>query len=105
MRTIEIANAAAPLARLVREARGGALVVTRRGRPIAAVVPLGSAEWEDFLVGQHPRFREILARSDASYRAHGAIPLQDVERELAIPARRARRRRAARPIRSAARSR
>jgi antitoxin (DNA-binding transcriptional repressor) of toxin-antitoxin stability system len=60
------------------------VIVTRRGKPIAAVVPLRSDDWEDFVVSTSPVFQEIIERSQASYRAHGGIPLADIERESRI---------------------
>jgi hypothetical protein len=37
------------------------LVLTKRRRPIAAVVPLINVAWEWVVLSQHPEFRELLA--------------------------------------------
>jgi prevent-host-death family protein len=93
VKTVEMAEATAPLSEYVRRARKGAVVVTRRGKPLAAVVPLDSDDWEDFVVSQDPGFIEVIKRSEARYKAEGGISLDQMRRKYAIkPARRSRRR-------------
>jgi hypothetical protein len=61
---------------------------------MAAVVPLDSDEWEDFVVSQDPGFIEIMRRSEERYRAEGGIPFEEVCRRLGHtprPARKGRR--------------
>jgi prevent-host-death family protein len=84
----------------VKDARRHLVVVTRDGKPIAAVVPLQPDEWEDFVVSTSPVFQEIIERSRASYKAHGGIPLADIEREFGVKPRK-RRRIARKPLRKA----
>ncbi len=98
MRTVQIAAATAPLSEYARRARKGTVVVMRRGRPLAAVVPLDSADWEDFVVSQDPGFIEIIKRSEARYNAEGGIPLAEIERRFGL-APKASRRRARKPAR------
>lgn len=43
----------------VREIRKGSVVVLKRGKAMAAVVPLDAAEWEDFVVSQDPGFSDL----------------------------------------------
>lgn len=46
MKTIEIANATASLSDYARKTRREALVVTRHGKPLAALLPLTKTDWE-----------------------------------------------------------
>jgi antitoxin (DNA-binding transcriptional repressor) of toxin-antitoxin stability system len=78
-----MADATAPLSEYARRARKGTVVVTRRGRPLAAVVPLGSDGWEDFVVSQDPGFIEVIRRSEARYEAEGGISLEQMLRRHA----------------------
>ena len=94
MKTVEMAEATAPLSEYARQARKGTVVVTRRGKPLAAVVPLHSDDWEDFVVSQEPSFIEVIKRSEERYKAEGGIPLEEVRRKYGLapkPARRSRR--------------
>jgi antitoxin (DNA-binding transcriptional repressor) of toxin-antitoxin stability system len=96
VKTVEIKDATAPLAAYVRDIRKGSVVVLKRGRAMAAVVPLGPDEWEDFVVSQDPGFIEVIRRSDERYRAEGGIPFGEICRKYGHTTRPARRSRKAR---------
>ena len=38
--------------------------------------PLDAADWEDFVVGRHPAFLDVMRRSEASYGAEGGVSLE-----------------------------
>ena len=62
MKTIDIAEA--PLAEYARANRRHTLVVTRGGRPIAALMPISTpADIESFKVSRSPRFQGLIAES------------------------------------------
>lgn len=84
MKTVEMAEATGALSEYAKKARKDPVVVMRRGKPVAAVVPLGADEWEDFVVSTHPKFLDIIQRSRASYKARGGIPLGAIEREFGL---------------------
>ena len=96
MRTVEIEDATAPLSAYVREIRKGSVVVLKRGKAMAAVVPLDAGEWEDFVVSQDPGFIEVIRRSDERYRAEGGIPVEEICRKYGHTPKPARRSRKAR---------
>lgn len=81
MKTVDMAEATAPLSEYARRARKGTVVVTRRGKPLAAVVPLGTDDWEDFVVSQDPGFIDVIKRSEARYRTEGGISLDEMRRK------------------------
>lgn len=84
MKTVEMAEATGALSEYAKKARKGPVVVMRRGKPVAALVPLDADAWEDFVTSTHPKFLEIIERSRASYKAHGGIPLEAIEREFGL---------------------
>lgn len=47
MKRVEMAEATAPLQEYARSVRREPLVVMRRGKPVAALMPLDEDEWED----------------------------------------------------------
>ncbi|MEK6608592.1 MAG: type II toxin-antitoxin system Phd/YefM family antitoxin [Myxococcota bacterium] len=87
------------LSQYVTDARRAPVIITRKGRPCAALVSLEDTDLEVFLLGHHPGFLALLDRSAARARAAGVTPLADVERlvarESGARAGRARRRRRA----------
>jgi antitoxin (DNA-binding transcriptional repressor) of toxin-antitoxin stability system len=86
-----MAEATAPLSEYVRDARKNALVVTEKGRPILALVPLPPhTDLENLAVTTHPTFQAIMRRSERRYRAEGGLSTAQVRRQLV--ARRAARR-------------
>ncbi len=94
MKAVEITEAT--LTEYGRRVRKDTWVLTRRGKPVAAVVPIRSGvDLESFGLSHNPRFIEILNRSWASYLAEGGISLEEMRRRRS-PARRGTRRRKAR---------
>jgi prevent-host-death family protein len=92
MKTVEMAQATAPLAEYAEKARhGGAVVVTLRGKPVATLtaVPKG-ADWESLAIGAHPKFLAIMERSRVAHREQGGLSPDEMRRHFGIkPKRRA----------------
>jgi len=85
MRTVEISEAADSLPKYGRRKRGETWVLTRRGRPVAAVVPLNDEDYFSMRLANDPRFIELIERSRASYKATGGISLAEMRRKYAVP--------------------
>jgi prevent-host-death family protein len=84
MKTIEIAEATAPLAQYARANRRQTLLVTRRGRPIAALMPISTpADIESFQVSSSPRFQELIAESRRVNPPETGLSTEQVRRALA----------------------
>ena len=84
MRRVEMTEATGSLSEYAKSAQKEAVVVTRHGKPFAAVVPLDAEEWEDFVVSKHPEFIRIIRRSEARYRAEGGISLEAMRRKYGL---------------------
>lgn len=94
MRAVEITDAT--LADYARRPRKDTWVLTRGGKPVAAVVPISSkVDLETFGLSHNPRFIEIVNRSWASYKKDGGVSLEEMRRRHE-PGRRVKRRRKAR---------
>ena len=62
----------------------GPLVLTRRGKPLAAVIPVpGKMDLERLSLSTNPDFLDLLERSRRSYREHGGFGNEEVRRHLA----------------------
>jgi hypothetical protein len=91
VKTVELAEATAPLSEYAREATKQTLVVTRKGKPILALMRLPpDTDLENLSVTTHPTFQAIVQRADARYQAEGGLSTDQVRRRLV--ARRAARR-------------
>ncbi len=86
MKLVSIAEGKAKLSEYVDECRHQAVVLTKHGRPLAALVPLDDEDdLERFLLSRNPQFQGLLARSAKS----GRISLADAEARLLTPPREA----------------
>ena len=56
-------------------------MLTRRGKPVAVVVPISSAvDLETFGLSHDPTFIEIVNRSWATYKKDGGVSLEEMRR-------------------------
>ncbi len=84
MKTIDIAEATAPLADYARANRRHTLIVTRGGRPIAALMPIATpADIESFKVSRSPTFQALIAESRRVNPPGTGLTTSQVRRALA----------------------
>jgi prevent-host-death family protein len=57
-------------------------LITRRGRPVVYMLPVDSAEFEDFVLAHAPQFVEGMAAADAELAASTTVSLADARAEL-----------------------
>jgi prevent-host-death family protein len=57
-------------------------LITRRGRPVAYVLPVDSEEFEDFVLTHAPQFVEGMAAADSELAAGETVSLTGVRAEL-----------------------
>lgn len=87
MKTIDLAKATAPLRKYAEGAAREVVVVTRGGKPMAAVVPVEDYDLESLSLSTNSRFLEIIAESRRSLEREGGIPIVEVRRRLGLEAR------------------
>ncbi len=92
MKRVEMADATAPLQDYARGVSREPLVVMRRGKPVAALIPLDEGKWEDMVVSTHPGFIDLIERSRARQKPGHGIPLEEIKRKYGIRTRPARKR-------------
>ncbi len=88
-----MSEATASLSDYARKVRSEPVVVMRRGKPMAALMPLDEDEWEDMIVSKHPGFIALIERSRARYKAGHGISLAEIKRKYGIRSNRPRKRR------------
>jgi len=67
-------------------ARSETVILTRNGKPLAAVKDLSDADWESVSLANNSRFRELVEESRRSYREAGGVSLEDLRKELGLKA-------------------
>jgi prevent-host-death family protein len=86
-KTIQLSKAKQSLATYIQELDGGTIVVTNRGRAIAAVVPVKNADAETISLSQSPKFQAIIKRSRARHDREGGLSSHAMRQRLRISAR------------------
>ena len=86
MKIIKLSEASQALAEYVAGRRGEVVVLTERNKPVAALVPLNSADRESLALSGHPEFLDLIERSRAEFRHGNTLSLEEMKREF--PARR-----------------
>jgi prevent-host-death family protein len=85
MKVVALEDANDSLSNYVRRSRRGALILTRRGRPVSALVPLRpGGDVERAVVAADPRFQAILARSRAEVREDKVLSQDDVRQAFGL---------------------
>jgi len=57
-------------------------LITRRGRPVVYMLPVDSAEFEDFVLAHAPQFIEGMAAADIELAAGETVSLAEVRAKL-----------------------
>ncbi len=84
MKTLDLTKATAPLAKYARDAKKETVVITRRGRPMAAVVPISNADWETISLSTNPDFLALIERSRARCKPGQGISSAEMRRRLGL---------------------
>ena len=83
MKTVEIEKASNTLAQYARTVNEP-LVVTRNGKPLAALVPIEEVDLESLSLGTNPEFLALLEHSRRRLRRHGGIPAAKMRKRLGL---------------------
>ena len=84
MKKIELAKASAPLSEYAVEAEKDPIVVLRRGKPIAAVIPLRNTDEETVALSTSKNFLKIIEKSRSKMKKHGGISPKELRRRLGL---------------------
>src|SRR3972149_3243953 len=67
----------------------GPVILTRKGKPLAAVKDLPGPDWESISLANNPRFIALIEESRRSYRESGGMGIDELRKQLGLkPARR-----------------
>ena len=78
MRTIKLSQASRSLAEYADELDDEIVVLTKKNRPVAAIVPLRNVDSESLSLSTSPKFLRLIRRSRADFAAGRKRSLQEV---------------------------
>ncbi len=84
MKTLDITRATASLADYAQDESRETVIVTRKGKPIAALVPIENADWETVGLSTHPQFLSLIERSRVRQKMEGGISSQEMKSRLGL---------------------
>ena len=84
MKLIEKADATATLAEFADNIQSGPVIVTDRGCPVAALVPIENADIETVTLSANQQFLSLIERSRARVREEGGISADEVRRKFEL---------------------
>jgi prevent-host-death family protein len=82
MKTLEIDDATAPLADYARRVKEMPVVLTFRGKPVAALVSITNADSETVGLSTNDRFRALIERSRTRHKVEGGISPAEMRERL-----------------------
>ena len=84
MTKIEFKKASGPLSEYATKARKDPIVVFKRGKPFAAVIPIRNADEETLALSTNRKFLKIIDRSRSRLKKEGGISASELRRRLSI---------------------
>ncbi len=84
MKTIEMAKATASLAEYAQDVNKEPVILTKKGRPVAALVSIENADLETVTLSNHPKFLALIERSRMRQKSEGGISGVEMRRRLGL---------------------
>ena len=82
MKTLEITKATAPLSEYARRINDHPVILTRDGKPVAALISLENADAESICLSNNKQFVALMEKSRARHKAEGGISSAEMRRRL-----------------------
>src|SRR5215470_2233215 len=84
MTKVEFKKASGPLSAYAEKARKDPIIVVKRGKPFAAVIPIRNADEETVTLSTNRKFLKIMDRSRTRAKKEGAISAGELRRRLGL---------------------
>jgi len=82
MKTVEFAKATLPLSDYTKKVKKEPVIVTKEGKPVAALVCITNADIETVSLSSNPKFIALIERSRARQKAEGGLSTEEMRRRL-----------------------
>jgi len=84
MTKVDFKKASGPLSEYATRARRDPVVVFKRGKPFAAVIPIRNADEETLALSTNRKFLKIIDRSRSRLKKEGGISASELRRRLGL---------------------
>lgn len=85
MKTVEVSKATLPLSDYTKGVKKEPVIITKEGRPVAALVSLPNTDIETVSLSNNPKFIALIERSRARQKSEGGISSEEMRRRLERP--------------------
>ena len=85
MKTLECSKANLPLADYAKKLKKAPIIITKEGKPLAALISLIGADMETVSLSNNTKFIALIERSRARQKKEGGISAQEMRRRLEKP--------------------
>jgi len=82
MKTVEFTEAKLPLSEYARKVKKEPFIITKEGKPVAALVSLVNADMETVSLSNNPKFIRLIERSRTRQKTEGGISAKEMRRLL-----------------------
>ncbi len=82
MRTVEFADAKLPLSEYARKVKKEPFIITKEGKPVAALVSLVNTDMETVSLSNNPKLIRLIERSRSRQKTEGGISAEEMRRRL-----------------------
>jgi len=87
MKTVEVAKATLPLSDYTKKVKKEPVIITKEGKPVAALVSIINADIETVSLSNNPKFIALIERSRTRQKSEGGISSEEMRRRLGKPKR------------------
>ena len=84
MKTIDVSKATLPLADYAKEALKEPVIVTVKGKPLAALVSIRNADVETVSLSNNQQFLDLIERSRSRQKSEGGFSTEEMRRRLKL---------------------
>jgi antitoxin (DNA-binding transcriptional repressor) of toxin-antitoxin stability system len=84
MKTVDVSKATLPLADYTKEIGKGPLIVTDKGKPVAALVSIRSVDVETVSLSNNQEFLDLIERSRTRQKSEGGFSTEEMRRRLKL---------------------
>ena len=84
MKTLELDDATLSLAEYARQATKEPVIVTKGGKPVAALVSIENVDWETLTLSTDSDFLGLIERSRKAHVSKGGVSSADMRRRFSV---------------------
>lgn len=82
MKTVDVARATLPLSDYARKVKKEPVIVTKEGKPLAALVSISNADIETVALSSNRTFIALIERSRARQKTEGGLSVEEMRERL-----------------------